>query len=138
MKKLIVIAIALISIQGIAQNRKGNRMSNYTPEEMTNLKVKRMTLNLDLNEKQQDDVYKIVLEQATSRKKIMEARQATTQKPTDEERLNMMNMRLDRQIAMKAKMKTILNDEQFVKWEEARALRSQRGKSMKKGGRGKR
>ena len=36
---------------------------------------------------------------------------------TKEDKYKMMNERLDRQIEMKQKMKSILNDEQFEKWE---------------------
>ena len=40
------------------------------------------------------------------------------QKPSKEEHYKMMNERLDKQIAMKNKMKNILNEDQFVKWEQ--------------------
>ena len=40
------------------------------------------------------------------------------QKPSKEDRLKMMNERLDNQIARKAKMKTILNADQYSKWEK--------------------
>ncbi len=139
MKKLIAIAVLLISIQGIAQPKeRGGRMNNYTAEEIANLRSKKLTLELDLNKSQQDNVYKVILEEATFRKAKMEERKAarengTAQKPTEEERLKMMNERLDRQIAVKKKMKSILNDEQYAKWQKIQEKMEQRGKRKKKG-----
>ncbi len=147
MKKLIIIAIALIAIQGIAQGEKkqrpnnqerSQRMNDLTPEESATLKTKKMTLHLDLNEKQQKDIYKINLENATKRKEMMATMKAKKEsgqmeKPSKEDRLKMMNAKLDYQIATKAKMKSILNADQFAKWEKSQAKTNERHKGMKKG-----
>jgi periplasmic protein CpxP/Spy len=147
MKKLIIIAIALISIQGIAQeerkerpNRKemAQKMSDLTPEETASLRTKKMTLHLDLNKSQQAEVYKLNLENANMRKNMMETRKAKMQsgsmeKPTKEQRLAMENAKLDHQIAMKAKMKTILNNDQYVKWEKSLEKMAHKMDGMKKG-----
>ena len=144
MKKLIIVAIALISIQAMAQTEgrdrleRAQRMNNLSPEEMATLKTKKMTLFLDLNESQQTKVQKINLENATLRKTMMEARKArrangTAQKPTKEERLKMTNAMLDHKIAMKAKMKNILDEKQYAKWEEAQLKMVAKQKSRKKG-----
>lgn len=131
MKKLILIAIAFIGIQAIAQEQNNERpnkqkrhqkMMNLSAEDMATLKTKKMTLFLDLNESQQAEIKKINLENATKRKAMMAARQAKkeqgeTQKPTQEQRLKMANAKLDHKIAMKAKMKNILNEAQYAKWE---------------------
>ena len=135
MKKLILIAIAFIGLQATAQQQRkqgpnngdrGEKMMNLTPEEMATLQTKRMILALDLNESQQKKIQKINLENATIRKAHMAERKAkreagTAEKPSKEERLKMMNAMLDHKIEMKAKMKTILNEEQFDKWEKAQA-----------------
>lgn len=133
MKKLFLIALALVTLQVSAQNdtsepRRGDRMQkadrfkDMTPEEMAELQTKRMTLQLDLTEAQQKQVQKLQLENAKERKARMEARQAKKQDGTGkqlskEERLAMENARLDKQIEMKKKMKQILNDDQYTKWE---------------------
>ena len=133
MKKLFLIALALVTIQVSAQNKKqgtrngdrtekGQRMSDFTPEEMAQLQTKKMTLDLDLTASQQKQIEKLNLENAKTRKSKMEARQANRkdgkgEKLNKEERLARMNERLDNQMEMKAKMKKILNDEQFTKWE---------------------
>lgn len=147
MKKLIIIAIALISIQGIAQGEKkqgpsnqerSQRMNDLTPDEAATLQTKKMTLHLDLSEKQQKDIYKINLENATKRKDMMAAMKAKKEsgqmeKPSKENRLAMQNAKLDHQIATKAKMKSILNADQFAKWEKAQSKMEHKKKGMHRG-----
>jgi periplasmic protein CpxP/Spy len=134
MKKLVVIAIALASLQAIAQNhkaeqRKGERKENvyklndFSPEQIATLKTKKMTLHLDLTEAQQRDIQKINVANAKERKAKMEARKkmrksGTTVKPSTEERFNMMNERLDKQIAYKKQIQAILSKEQFEKFKK--------------------
>ena len=147
MKKLALVALALLAIQVSAQEKSDSpnkergqhmeRYKDYTPEEMASLQTKKMTLHLDLNESQQREIQKINLENAIQRKANMEAWKAKKEdgsmtKPSKEDRLAMMNQKLDHQIAMKAKMKKILNDEQFTKWEKAQQKMDHRKKGMKK------
>ena len=134
MKKLLLVALALISIESIAQqrmqiaNRKdiAQKMFTLTPEESATLQTKRMTLELDLNEFQQKEIYKLNLAIATKRQSTMAANKAkrdsgTFEKPTKEAYLSRMNARLDDQIATKIKMNYILNTEQRNKWEKVQA-----------------
>lgn len=146
MKRLLIVAIALISIQGIAQQERKerfnhedrpHRMSNLTPEEAATLQTKKMALHLDLNESQQKQIHKLNLENAIARKDMMEKIKAkkesgNMEQPSKEERLKMMNAKLDHQIAMKAKMKTILSKEQYEKWETAQEKMHERAVGMKK------
>ena len=85
-----------------------------------------MTLELDLDEKQQKEIKTILVEQSKKREtKIaeMKAKKEKGEKPTADERFAMKNEMLDNQIAMKAKMKRILKPEQFAKWEEKQSER---------------
>ena len=147
MKKLILIALALVTIQVSAQDRKqefrkgdrmerGERFKDLTPEEKAQLQTKKMTLHLDLTQSQQKQIEKLNLENAKDRKANMETRQAKKkegkgEKPSKEERLAMMNERLDKLIEMKGKMKKILDDEQFEKWEKNHAQKQRAGKKQK-------
>jgi len=149
MKKLLIIAIAFVSVQSIAfaqgprnndRNGKMHLMKDLSPEEVASLKTKKMTLHLDLNKSQQKDIYKINLENATMMKEMMETRKAQKEegkreRPSKEEVLKRMNDKLDHQIAMKAKMKNILNDEQYAKWEKFQAKKNKdmKGKRGKNG-----
>lgn len=143
MKKLVLIAIALMTVQAFAQQKKegtkerAQMMRNLSPEDAATMQTKRLTLHLDLNEKQQAEVKEMLLANAKARKAKMEEMKAKKekgelQKPTKEERIKMANARLDQQIAMKTKMKEILNDEQYDKWEKAQARMANRGNEKKR------
>ena len=132
MKQFFLMVLALMAFQLNAQEprREGPRdhgkMMHLSAEEMATLQTKKMTLHLDLNDKQQKEIYAINLEQAKARKARMEERKAkreagTAEKPSQEQRVERMNALLDHKIEMKKKMKTILNEEQFAKWEKAQA-----------------
>jgi hypothetical protein len=147
MKKIILIAIAFVGLQVVAQGQKnqGNKnrgnhqkMMNLSAEEMATLQTKKMTLMLDLDASQQNEIKKINLENATKRKAMMAERKAKkesgeAQKPTQEQRYAMANAKLDHMIAAKAKMKKILNKEQFEKWEKAQKRMAMKRNHKKKG-----
>lgn len=148
MKKIILIAIAFISLQAIAQDkrhrdskegRKGSieMMKDLSAEDIATLKSKKMTLALDLSEKQQAQVKDILFKQATIRKQKMQEHEKMktsdqAQKPSKEERVKMMNERLDDQIKMKKQMKSILSTEQYEKWEKMQSKRHMKNKGQKK------
>lgn len=133
MKKIVIILLALVTLQVTAQEKKkelqteGQRermeaMKDLTPEETATLRTKKMTLHLDLTEAQQQKIQAIHLEEAKIRKAKMEERKTMKESGekrafTKEDKVKMMNDRLDHQIAMKQKMKSILNAEQYAKWE---------------------
>ncbi|WP_418513340.1 hypothetical protein [Corallibacter sp.] len=134
MKKLVIIALAFVSVQAMAQDRKhkkGDRqdkMAQYTPEQIAELQTKQMTLELDLSDAQQKDVQKINLENAQLRKQAMDKRREmkenNAERPSKEAMLKHKNDKLDQQIATKRKMKDILNEEQYSKWEKSLEKRS--------------
>lgn len=131
MKKLIILAIALLTFQ-LTTAQEGNRgmkrqqqskMQDRTPEESANLKVKRMTLNLDLSDRQQKQVYELFLKNDQERQQLRKANRSLSERPTQEQNLQRKNARLDKQIEMKKKMKDILNAEQYAKWEKNMEMR---------------
>lgn len=143
MKHLILIAIAFATLQVTAQQkRKGQSekekiMKDLTPEEIATISTKRMTLNLDLNESQQKQIKAILLENATFRKQKMEARQKTKEENKDKTKskevfVERTNEKLDREIATKAKIKAILTQEQFEKWEKTQSRKNKRPKRKHK------
>ncbi|MBU2951898.1 hypothetical protein KO493_14455 [Tamlana agarivorans] len=142
MKKILIIAIALIGLQGIAQEKgkEGKRQHNkhhqkmdLTAEQMATLKTKKMTLALDLTASQQSQIQALNLEKSTKRKAMMAERKANknNEKPkklTSEERYDKLLARLDSQIAEKAKMQKILNKDQFEKFEKMKKNIKKQGK----------
>jgi len=134
MKKLIVLAALVISSLTFGQDdhrekrehhkkRKMEMMKDFSPEQIATLKTKKMTLALDLTKTQQDKMHALHLESAKARKKQLKKREQLkdTEKPklSSEERYKKMNSILDRKIEMKNKIKSILTEEQFQKWERS-------------------
>ena len=113
MKKMIL-AIALVATTlTFAQDRKQGR-EKLTPEQQTELQVKKMTLDLDLDAKQQKEVKAILLEQAQKRQikmAEMKAKREKGEKPSADEKFAKKNNMLDNQIEHKAQMKKILKPE---------------------------
>lgn len=133
MKRVLLAILLVVGITTIAQERK-MKDNDLTPEERVELQVKKMTLDLDLSAKQQNEIKTILLENAKLREtKIaeMKKRKESGEKLTKEERLKMENERLDNQIEMKQKMKTILTEEQMKKWEEKQERREEKMKSRR-------
>lgn len=137
MKKLVIILIALCTVNAVlAQHHGKKKGSHLKPEDAAALKTKKMTLALDLTNTQQDAVYAIALENAKL-KAAHRAEHASKkasgdfQKPTKEERVEMQKKYLDRQIAQKAKMKKILDKDQYAKLE--RILAKRHAKQKKNG-----
>jgi len=142
MKKLVLIALALVAIETNAQQRMERpdrrdmerKMVTFTPEESAELQTKKMTLQLDLTEAQQKEVYALNLKNAQQRKAKLEAQKAKREngqfeRPTKEERFNRLNTQLDEQIATKAQMKSILNAEQYKKWNASNEHKTHRFKT---------
>ena len=115
-----------------AQKKRQNRRQ-FTVEQNTELAVKRMTLALDLNEKQQNQIKPLLMTQAAQRKtaieKMKKARE-NKQKPSEEELFTMRSQQLGNQIAMKKSMKEILTKEQFEEFEKMVKMRKTKGKKM--------
>lgn len=125
MRKLILAALFLTGITAMAQdhNRKEGRrqMQDLNPEQLATLQSKRMTLALDLTEGQQSKIKEMFAKNAEARKASMEehkARKENGKELSDDEKFALKNERLDMQIAHKKEMKSILNDEQYAKWEK--------------------
>ena len=147
MKKLLLIAIALITVNATAQDGKRERQNkgehervqqfkDFSPEEVATLQTKKMTLHLDLTDAQQKQIQAIHLEQAKARKSKMETHKKMHEeggeKPSKEDRFNRANEQLDSRIALKSKMKNILSTEQFEKWEHGNAMKGKQRTKMRK------
>ena len=141
MKTWILAAVMMMGLTVSAQHRE-SRPEALKPEQKAELRAKKMTLALNLNDKQQKDVQKLFLDRSKEAAQFKAQRKADRQggkKLTADERFELKSKRLDAQIAMKAEMKKILTAEQFEKWEnlkkEKRQKITKRHKNFKKGGR---
>jgi hypothetical protein len=120
MKKVFIVTLLVIGMAGFAQNRRERpsrqQMEQLTPEQRNELQLKKMTLALDLNAKQQEQMSQIIAEQSAKREAMRADRKAKME-AAKADRFAMKNKMLDEQIEMKNKMKGILSPEQFAKWE---------------------
>ena len=125
MKKLLVLSLLfIVSFNSFSQNRKqlGNKLKSFSAEQIATLQTKKMTLSLDLNLKQQNEIFNVCLEEVkfkkTKRGEINERKNNSKEGLSSEEIFDMMIEKLDHQIALNNKMKTILNKDQFLVWQE--------------------
>lgn len=119
MKKLILVTALALSTLTFAQEKRVDQ-ERLTPEQRTELQLKKMTLDLDLNNKQQKEVKSILLDKAKNREAKFAAfknNKEKGQKLSADEKFEMKTKMLDEQILMKAQMKKTLSAEQFNKWE---------------------
>lgn len=133
--------LAIVMMMGFAMNAQhGERRHNekrhgkehtehFTPEQKAELQAKKMTLALDLSDKQQADVKAFLLERNKEKQKQMETLKANREagkKLTSDDRFAMNNRRLDDKLAMKAFMKKTLDARQLSKLEEMKKHRHEK------------
>ena len=148
MKQIVTIVALMFAVTFTAQAQKKQKRGDFeklTVAQQADLKLKKMTLALDLTASQQKQIKPLITEQISERKAMLEKRKAMKEsgekrkKLSADERYKMQSEKLDKQIAMKSKMQNILNDKQFVKFEKR--FTKQKGKmkrKMKKKRKGKR
>ena len=130
MKKLFVLALLIVGTTIIAQERnrkhQGNEMEQFTPEQKSQLMLKKMTLELDLNDSQQKEMSAIISNNVAKKeahKTEMKAMKEKGVKPTNDERFAMHMKMFDEQIATKKRVEKILNAKQFEKWNDLKGNR---------------
>lgn len=138
MKNLFLTALLLSGVVLHAQRGEHSEMQDLSAEQIATLQTKKMTLALDLNESQQQDIQKFNEEQARIRKEAIAARNKSGEdderkEPNADERFNHQVERLDRAIEHKAKMKDILSEEQFEKWEKIQMKKGHHRRMKHKG-----
>ena len=142
MKKLIFAVMMLSGVLLTAQHeghrKQRGQMKDMTPEQVATLKTKQLTLALDLSQAQQKEIQKLNLEQAQLRQAKRSAREEeksgeTKTQPNKEERYEQHVARLDQMIAHKAKMKSVLNAEQYEKWEKMHMHRQKQRRPKRSG-----
>ena len=131
MKKILFL-LAILSV-GITQ--ANNEKKDRTPEQIASIQSKKMTLVLDLDAKQQSQVEKVLLVGAKNRMSNKMSKE-DIEKLTEDQKFKKSETALANKIAMKRDMKSILNADQYAKWEKMMAKRSKgkmRGRKHRKG-----
>ena len=126
MKQYLILALLSISTLLQAQEsakfaekkQERSQMKKMSSEQIATLKSKKMTLELDLSEEQQSQVYDLIYSEIESKKLNIENRKKESL--SQEERYALKSKHLDNMIAHKKAMRSILTDEQYNKWTKFR------------------
>lgn len=124
----ILVISLLLATTGYSQQKRdrAHRVSDFSPEQIATIKSKKMTLHLDLNENQQQEVFKLFKDCAEESKNARTnfKKEKGTSLSSDE-KFKLKNAKLDRKIAHKKALQKILTKEQFQKWENSNTCKNQ-------------
>ncbi|UTN06242.1 hypothetical protein L0669_10055 [Flavobacterium bizetiae] len=143
MKKLLIAALLFVGIASFAQeaDQKPTRepRERLTPEQRNEKQLKKITSELNLDANQQAQVKQLLADRSAKAEQLREARQAKKDnnvKPTAAEREALKKQIMDEKEANDAKMKAILNADQYKKWtsiqEEKRKQAKEKMKEYRK------
>ena len=116
MKKTALLVILAFGLTSAIYAQKKTKKNDFTAEQQTTLAVKKMALNLDLNNVQQQQIKPLLakkIEQNEAWKSKKKALKKANKKLTSDERFEMQEKALDQKIAFKNSMKRILDEEQY-------------------------
>lgn len=120
MKKLFIAALLFVGIVSFAQdiNQKPARdqREKLTPEQRNEKHLQKLTSDLNLDKKQQEQVKQLLAEKSAKAEKFRDSRKDSKTKPTAEEREAFKKQITAEREANDAKMKAILNADQYTKW----------------------
>jgi hypothetical protein len=120
MKKLFIAALLFVGIVSFAQdiNQKSgrNQRENLTPEQRNEKHLQKLTSDLSLDKKQQEQVKQLLAERSAKAEKFKATRKDSKSKPTDAEKEAFKKQMEAGKSENDAKMKAILNADQYTKW----------------------
>ncbi|SHH79965.1 hypothetical protein [Flavobacterium defluvii] len=120
MKKLFIAVLLFVGIVSFAQdvNQKpaGDQREKLTLQQRNEKHLQKLTSELNLDKKQQEQVKQLLTERSAKAEKFREARKDSKTKPTDAEREAFKKQMKAEKEANDAKMKAILNADQYTKW----------------------
>ncbi|NHM00845.1 hypothetical protein [Flavobacterium difficile] len=123
--KKLVVAVALVFSIGISAQERKEKIKNATPEERIAIRTDKLTEELGLDENQKKKVSEILV----SQQKENQALREDIKKEKEKVRAEAIEAMKKQQATLKAKMKTVLTEEQFKKWE---ALQNENKEKIKK------
>lgn len=137
MKKVFLAILLAVGMTAIAQEKEMDktRKDKITSEQKAELYVKKMKLELDLNDKQIAEIKKLAeakIQKREAKREEGKQKREEERKIRQEKMLLMKTQMLDTQIAEKEEMKKILTAEQFAKWEKIQAERQEKMKGKMK------
>jgi len=125
MKKLIIAALLVIGFSSFAQDQNQsekrsnkNQRERLSPEQRSQAQLDKMTAELNLDAKQQEQIKQIIAEQTARREAMRTERMASNEKQKDlssGEREALRQKRAEEKMVMDNKLKAILSPEQLKK-----------------------
>lgn len=133
MKKLFIAALLFVGVVSFAQdiNQKPTRdqREKLTPEQRKEKHLQKLTSDLNLDIKQQEQVKQLIAEKSAKAEKFKESRADSKTPPTAEEKAAFRKQMEADKTATDSKMKSILTAEQYAKW---KALKKEHKDRIKK------
>lgn len=118
MRTFVSLLILTLGIN-LCQAQENPTRERLSPEQRNELHLKKMAMELDLSNNQQKELAKILAEESKNREAMRQGREASKNLSADE-RFKKSSEMLDKQKAHRDKMKKLLNEKQFAKWEDLR------------------
>ena len=145
MKNVLIVVFALMSVglfaqrdqRGKQRNQQRMERAELTPEQQASLHSKRLALELDLSEAQQEKIYQLDLAQAKEREVFREENRSKKE-GQQANRFKRQERRLERQLAYKKSLKPILTEPQMKKWETLQSNRERKFRDKRRSGHQKR
>ncbi|MBU3681384.1 MAG: hypothetical protein FGM16_05545 [Flavobacterium sp.] len=130
MKKLVVVAVLLLSVTAFAQEKrkKGPEMS---AEKKVELQVARLKIELDLNEKQTAELRTVFQERLQKQNKLRAefgSKKDSLHKPSPAQREQMKKIKSDNKKVFEEQLKKILTATQFETWNQLKTDRQNKTK----------
>ena len=125
MKKLFIAALLFVGIASFAQDADVDQKppreqrERLTPEQRNEKQLKKLTSDLSLDTKQQEQVKQLLAERSAKSEKFRDARKEQKEsgtKPTAEQKEAFKKEMMAEKDANDAKMKGILTADQYTKW----------------------
>lgn len=118
---LLVFVLAFAITTNAQEKKKRVKKESFTAEQQATLAVKKMALALELSDAQMRKIKPILKKQAEERKVMREKMRKAKEdqkKLSQEERYKKANAMLDKKLAFQKEMKSILNAEQYEKFQK--------------------
>jgi protein CpxP len=139
MKKLFMAVLLCVGFSIYAQEatetkKKANKEAK-SPEKMVEARLSKMTTELSLNEKQQEQIKPILVEQTAKMEEIKAKQKANKEAGVELSDADKKAMRMkmkDEKEATDVKIKSILTPEQFAKYQEIQKEQREKMMSQKK------
>ena len=141
MRAYISIILFSLCFSTMAQQNPGRKDIDWgykskdklTAEQQATLHSKQMTLDLDLNKNQEQQIYGLILKKMVRQKKLLKNKQKRPS--TQSEKYEMKLEFLEEQILIKKTMKSILSEKQYNQWVKISNKKRNSKKPYKKMGR---